>query len=134
MCLVQTPNRVRAQSDQENQEHMQEDERGHDCPGDAELQPLELKEDQPDKKDKPDGERDGGTLYFSKFRRGSLREVIFGERCGLKPRFVLDLIRHSKGMRLATKRRSYVHARAMTHSVWISKTRLKKINLVLFAS
>ena len=37
-----------------------------------------------------------GTLYFSKFRPGSLREVILEERCGLKPRFVLDLIRHSK--------------------------------------
>jgi hypothetical protein len=37
-----------------------------------------------------------GTLYFSKFRPGSLREVILGDRCGLKPRFVLDLIRHSK--------------------------------------
>ena len=37
-----------------------------------------------------------GTVYFSKFRPGSLREVILEERCGLRPRFVLDLIRRSK--------------------------------------
>jgi hypothetical protein len=37
-----------------------------------------------------------GTLYFSKFRPGSLREVILGERCPLKPKFVLDLISYSK--------------------------------------
>jgi hypothetical protein len=37
-----------------------------------------------------------GTLYFSRFRPGSLCEVILGERCSLKPQFVSDLIKYSK--------------------------------------
>jgi hypothetical protein len=37
-----------------------------------------------------------GTLYFSPFRPGSLREVILGERCTLNPRYVLELVVHSK--------------------------------------
>jgi hypothetical protein len=37
-----------------------------------------------------------GTLYFSEFRPDSLREVILGERCSLRPQFVADLIRHAK--------------------------------------
>ena len=37
-----------------------------------------------------------GTLYFSPFRPGSLRQVILGERCTLSPQYVLDLVVHSK--------------------------------------
>ena len=38
-----------------------------------------------------------GTLYFSPFRPSSLCQVILGERCALNPRYVLDLVVHSKG-------------------------------------
>ena len=43
-----------------------------------------------------------GTLYFSNFRPGSLREVILGERCALEPKFVADLAYHARDLAAPT--------------------------------
>lgn len=45
-----------------------------------------------------------GTLYFSNFRPGSLREVILGERCALEPKFVADLAHHVRDLAAPTPR------------------------------
>jgi hypothetical protein len=43
-----------------------------------------------------------GTLYFSNFRPGSLRQVILGERCPLEPKFVADLAYHARDLAAPT--------------------------------